>query len=216
MHQYVYVVDDDAAVRESMSFFIGSAGLIARPFGDPHEFIAASEGLSPGCVLLDYRMPGLDGFEVLAQLEPRRAELPVIMMTGHGDIVTAVRAMKLGARDFLEKPFEEDVLLEILERTFDFLEGSVREAGMKRDACGKLSHLTEREREVLHGLLAGQPNKVLAYELGISIRTVEMHRAAMMDRLGVRTLAEAMRLAFDGGLAVPTDKRRSGRKAEPA
>lgn len=197
----VYIVDDDAAVRGSLTFFLMTAGFAARPYADPSTFLADAASLPPGCVLLDVRMPGISGFEVLERLAPRRAELPVVIMTGHGDVVTAVRAMKSGARDFLEKPFEEEMLLAILAQVFATLAGDVREQCRVADARSRLAALTDREREVLVRLLAGQPNKLVAFDLQISIRTVEMHRAAMMDRLQVRTFAEALRLALEGGFA---------------
>lgn len=196
----VYIVDDDAAVRASLGFFLTTSGFVNVPFDDPHEFVRSLGQLEPGCVLLDLRMPALDGFAVLARLASLREQLPVVMMTGHGDVVTAVRAMKSGASDFIEKPFEEEMLLEILGRVFATLDGSLREVSRKRAASVRLSALSAREQEVLLGLLTGHSNKVLAFQLGISIRTIEMHRAGMMDRLGVRTLAEALRLAFEGDL----------------
>lgn len=196
-------MEDDAAVRNALSFYLVAANFSSRPFACSQTFVAELDTLQPGCVLLDIRMPNLDGFGVLAELASRRAQLPAVMMTGHGDVVTAVRAMRLGASDFLEKPFEEDELLEILQRVFAELGDTVREFTRKREACARLGNLSSREQEVLRGLLAGHSNKVLAYELGISIRTVEMHRAGMMERLGVRTLAEALRLAFDGERAMP-------------
>ena len=195
----VYVVDDDADVRASLAYFLASAGFAERAFADPRTFLAEAGDLAPGCVLLDVRMPVMDGFEVLEHLAGQ-LRLPIVVMTGHGDVVTAVRTMKLGAVDFLEKPFEEAVLLEILQRTFDTLGDTVRGLDRRRDAQARLAALTDREREVLVALLGGCANKVIAFDLGLSVRTVEMHRAAMMDRLGVRTFAEALRLALDGGI----------------
>ncbi len=196
----VYIVDDDADVRQSVAFFLATAGFITRSFADPQVFLADVNGLSPGCVLLDIRMPGIDGFEVLERLRSQQSPLLAVVMTGHGDVVTAVRAMKLGAVDFLEKPFEEEAVLQILSRTFATLGGSLRDRDRRRDARARLDALTDREREVLIALLAGRANKVIAFELDISVRTVEMHRAAMMDRLRVKTFAEALRLALDGGI----------------
>lgn len=196
----VYLVDDDSAVRTSLSFFLRTAGFTVRPFGAGQEFVAAISQLGSGCVLLDLRMPGMDGFEVIAALSAYRTQLPVVVMTGHGDVATAVRAMKAGAIDFLEKPFEEDVLLDILSRTFQSHAGRLGDDDRHAAAAALLAALTDRERHVLLGLVSGRANKVLAYELGISIRTVEMHRASMMDRLRVRTFADALRIAFEGKL----------------
>lgn len=196
----VYVVDDDGAVRESTVLFLIAAGYLTRAFPDGLAFLAAADKLVPGCVLLDVRMPGIDGLEVLQRLNGRRAQLPVAVMTGHGDIATAVRAMQLGALDFLEKPFEEEVIVAVLDRIFAVLADNARKDRCHLEAVACIARLSEREREVLEGLLAGFANKVLAFQMGISVRTVEMHRAGMMDRLGVRTFAEALRLAFEAGI----------------
>ncbi len=196
----VYIVDDDADVGASLEFFLGTAGFATTVFADPRIFMDASSHLAPGCVLLDLRMPNIDGFEVIQQLNRNASALPIVVMTGHGDVVTAVRVMKLGAIDFIEKPFEEATLLEILSRTFALLAGNIRDRERRSMARARLDRLTDREREVLVALLAGHANKVVAFELDISVRTVEMHRAAMMERLGVRTFAEALRLALEGGI----------------
>ncbi|MBC7506301.1 MAG: response regulator [Sandarakinorhabdus sp.] len=196
----VYIVDDDQSVRESLAFFLTTLDYSAQQFADPEAFVRASATLAPGCVLLDIRMPGIDGLEVLESLQQAREVLPVVVMTGHGDVTTAVRAMKLGACDFLEKPFDEDTLLDILVRTFASLDGAVVSLGRLDGVRVRLARLSQREREVLVSLLAGRPNKVIAHELDISVRTVEMHRAGMMARLGVRTLSEALRLAIEGDL----------------
>lgn len=199
----IYILDDDEAVRSSLAFFVASAGFSARAFAVPDAFLAEADNLSPGCVLLDIRMPVLDGFQILERLEKKRAVLPAVVMTGHGDIATAVRAMKLGACDFVEKPFEENVLLEILRRVFVALDDNLRDLSRRDDVRARLDRLTAREREVLAGLIAGRANKLIAYDLDISVRTVEMHRAGMMERLGVRTLADALRLAMEGGVGLP-------------
>lgn len=211
--QTIYIVDDDTGVRVSTAFFLQAAGFSPRPYSSGRQLLADVAGLRPGCVLLDIRMPDMDGFEVIERLLPRRAQFPVVVMTGHGDVATAVRSMKLGACDFLEKPFDEDVLVATLERLFLQLEDSVLGEQRRTDAAARLELLTAREVAVLHGLLAGHSNKVLAFELAVSVRTIEMHRANMMDRLGVRTFAEALRLAFDagcgGGSAAPPVARPS-------
>lgn len=196
----VYVVDDDREVRRSLSFMLATAELNSRPFASGIDFLEALDGLKPGCILLDIRMPEVDGFHVMAELARRRVEWPVIVMTGHGEVSVAVRAMKLGAVDFIEKPFEEAILLSSLERAFTLLKDRGETAERKQAAEGKVSSLTTREREVLQGLMAGLPNKLLARHLGISLRTVEMHRANMMDRLGVGSLAEALTLAVQAGV----------------
>jgi two-component system response regulator FixJ len=152
------------------------------------------------------RLPGVDGLQVLEAMHDRLAQFPVIVMTGHGDVATAVRAMKLGASDFHEKPFDEAALLDTLARLFAALDKQVEADDHQAAAQARLALLTKRELDVLRGLAAGLPNKLLAYELGLSVRTVEMHRANMMTRLGVRSLPEALRLAYLAGVvAIDTD-----------
>lgn len=196
----VYVVDDDRDVRRSLSFMLGASDIRAHPFGSGQDFIDALPDLAPGCVLLDLRMPHIDGFHVMAELARCEVDWPVIVMTGHGEVPLAVRAMKLGAVDFIEKPFSEETLLACFDNAFTLLEER-REAGRRRrDARERVGQLTARETDVLRGLLAGDANKQLAARLGISLRTVEMHRGNMMERLGVDSLAEALRLALEAGL----------------
>ena len=196
----VYVVDDDREVRRSLSFLLATAEVTSRPFGSGTDFLDALADLKPGCILLDIRMPEVDGFHVMAELVQRRIEWPVIVMTGHGEVSVAVRAMKLGAVDFIEKPFEETVLMSSLERAFGLLKDRGETAERRQQAQDRVSALTGREKEVLQGLMAGMANKLLARRLDISLRTVEMHRANMMDRLGVHSLAEALTLAVQAGV----------------
>jgi two-component system response regulator FixJ len=196
----VYVVDDDRDVRRSLSFMLGTAELASRPFASGTDFLESLDDLKPGCILLDIRMPQVDGFHVMAELARRHIEWPVIVMTGHGEVSVAVRAMKLGAVDFIEKPFEEAVLLSSLDRAFVLLKDRGETAQRKQLAQERVNALTAREKEVLRGLMAGMANKLLARELDISLRTVEMHRANMMDRLGVNSLAEALTLAVQAGV----------------
>ncbi|HEV2568806.1 response regulator transcription factor [Sphingomonas sp.] len=192
----VYVVDDESDVRRSLGFFLKTAGFLPRPFLNGRDFLAESDNLAPGCALIDVRMPDVDGLEVIGELARRRFRLPIIVMTGHGDIATAVRAMKLGAVDFLEKPFEDGVLIEALNRGFEALGKDVHFERERSEAERRLSALTPRERDVLGLLADGKSNKEVAIALDLSVRTVEMHRATMFDRLGVRTLPEALKMAF--------------------
>jgi two-component system, LuxR family, response regulator FixJ len=190
----VHVVDDDVAVRRSLERLLDSAGLHAISYETAFAFLEAATNLAPGCVLLDIKMPGMDGLELQALLRQRNASLPVIMMTGQGDVQSAVRAMKAGAVDFIEKPYNDDVLLNAIDAALT----RVDRAGTEREiaeAAKRIATLSPREREVLEALVTGHPNKVIAFDLGISVRTVEVHRARMMDRLGVRQFAEAIRLA---------------------
>jgi two-component system response regulator FixJ len=196
----VYVLDDDDAVLRSLERLLNSVNFEPITFNRPDMFLAAAQTFKTGCVLLDVRLPGISGLEVQAQLHKIRNDLPVIVMTGEGDIHTAVRAMKAGAADFLEKPYSDHALLGAIEAAF------VQEHRLNRDseieeAIRRVAILTPREREVLDGLLAGKPNKLIAYHLGISVRTVEVHRARMMERLGLRQLAEAIRLGVMAGLS---------------
>jgi len=197
----VYVVDDDRNVRMMISYTLTDAELNSHPFASGADFLAALPDLKPGCILLDVRMPDMDGLEVMAELSRRGIDWPVVFMTGHGEVGVAVEAMKLGAIDFLQKPFAEDALLACFARGFDLLDSRSEAAERRRRARERASQLTARETEVLQGLLAGLSNKLLAERLGISLRTVEMHRGNMMDRLGVDNLAEALTLAMEAGLA---------------
>ena len=192
----VHLVDDDAAIRRSVGFMLKTSGHRVESYQSGTELLKASGHLDDGCILLDIRMPEMDGLEVQQALQERGVSLPVIIMTGHGDVNLAVRAMKAGAVDFIEKPFEKDALLGSLEEGYRRLTRKEATADRMRDAEVKLQALTRRERDVLDGLAQGLPNKTIAYDLGISPRTVEIHRANLMTKLGVRSLSEALRIAF--------------------
>jgi two-component system, LuxR family, response regulator FixJ len=197
----VYVVEDDAAVRRSLERLLGSAGFSSILYETARDFLDAAPGLSAGCVLLDIRMPEMDGLELQTQLNRLGFALPIIVMTGHGDVQTAVRAMKAGANDFIEKPFDDERLLAAIDQALA-LSGPGSRERETAEALDKIATLSPRERDVLDGLVAGKPNKVIAYDLGISVRTVEVHRARMLERLGTRSTAEAIRLAVMASLAV--------------
>lgn len=201
----VYVVDDDRDVRRSISFMLGAEGMVSHPFASGCDFLAGIDDLEPGCVLLDIRMPDTDGFQVMQALAARGSDWPVVVMTGHGEVAVAVRAMKLGAVDFLEKPFPEDALLSALSAAFRLLGERVVAGARTADARSRVAALTTREREVLRNLLAGRSNKVIAQRLGLSLRTVEMHRGNMMDRLRATSLAEALTLAMLAGVEPAQD-----------
>ena len=196
----VHLVDDDEAIRRSASFMLRTSGLVVKTYASGMELLAAATALQPGCILLDVRMPEMSGLEVQQALRERGILLPVIVMTGHGDVTVAVQAMKAGAVDFIEKPFEKSVMLAALEEGFARLERSERSAARADEASVRLDVLTAREREVLDGLVRGHPNKTIAYDLGISPRTVEIHRANVMTKLGVSSLSEALRIAFAAGM----------------
>jgi two-component system response regulator FixJ len=192
----IHLVDDDDAIRRSAGFMLKSAGLRVRTYESGDALLKEASSLAPGCILLDIRMPGMDGLEVQQALRDRGIALPVVIMTGHGDVTLAVQAMKAGAVDFIEKPFEKSVLLEAIERAFERLARSRAAKERANDAQVRLQALTPREREVLDGLAQGLPNKTIAYDLGISPRTVEIHRANLMTKLDVKSLSEALRIAF--------------------
>lgn len=199
----VYMVDDDEAVRRSTSFMLKTSGYKVETYISGVAFLKDARHAEPGCVLLDVRMPEMDGLAVQKELKARGIDLPVIVMTGHGDVSVAVEAMKAGAVDFIEKPFEKAILLAALEDGFGRIELSGRRAERAALAAIRLEALTPRERDVLRGLVDGLPNKTIGYDLGISPRTVEIHRAHLMTKLGVRSLSEALRIAFAAGWAEP-------------
>src|SRR4051794_880198 len=180
---------------------LGAAEIRSHPFASGLDFLDALADLEPGCILLDLRMPQMDGFQVMDALASRRIDWPVIVMTGHGEVPVAVRAMKLGAVDFIEKPFSEQALLACFARAFALLQDREAAGRRRREAHERAASLTGRETEVLQSLLAGQSNKEIAQYLGISLRTVEMHRGNMMDRLQASSLAEALTLALEAGIA---------------
>jgi len=197
---FVYVVDDDPAIRRSLERLLDAVGFRVASYATPTAFLGVAADLAIGCVLLDLRMPEMDGFEVQARLLQLNPDLPVIMITALGDVKTAVKAMKSGAIDFIEKPYSDDALIAALESALKT--GAVKGRADDIAAAALLiDTLSPREREVLEGLVAGQPNKVIAYSLGISARTVEVHRSRMMDRLGVRQLGQAVRLSVLASLA---------------
>ena len=204
-----YVVDDELLVRRSLVLLLGSAGFPVQAFGSAEEFLrAAGLGLPFGCVLLDIRMPGMDGMALLREMAVRGLRLPVVVVTGHGDVPLAVSAMKAGACDFIEKPYTGEAILLATEAALgrgDEEQARAREAA---EAAARLATLTPRETDVLLGLVAGRQNKVIALDLGLSPRTVEMHRANAMTKLGARSLSEAVRLALSAGLQAPSSRPR--------
>lgn len=192
----IHLVDDDAAIRRSVGFMLKTSGHRVETYESGDELLKNSGKLCSGCILLDIRMPGMDGLEVQQALQEKGVILPVIIMTGHGDVSLAVKAMKAGAVDFIEKPFAKEALLLSLEEAYRRLSHKSLTDDRARDAAVHLKALTGRERDVLDGLAQGLPNKTIAYDLGISPRTVEIHRANLMTKLGVRSLSEALRIAF--------------------
>lgn len=196
----VYLVDDDEAIRRSAGFMLKTSGFQVRSFASGVELMKQAKDLEPGCILLDVRMPEMDGLQVQQALKDRGIAFPVIVMTGHGDIGVAVQAMKAGALDFIEKPFEKAVLLSSIDEAFARIEHAGRSGARAQEALVRLKALTPREQDVLAGLVRGHPNKTIAYDLDISPRTVEIHRANLMSKLGVASLSEALRIAFAAGM----------------
>lgn len=196
----VHIVDDDEAIRLSAGFLLRTNGYTVKLHASGAAFLAEAGRDTTGCVLLDIRMPDLDGLAVQAALAGRGLALPVIMLTGHGDIALAVRSIKAGAVEFLEKPFQKAVLLAAIEEAFRRIDDADRIQLDAADAVVRLAALTPREGDVLRGIVKGQPNKITAFELGISTRTVEAHRAALMTKLQARSLSEVLRIAFAAGL----------------
>lgn len=196
----VHLVDDDEAVRRSAGFLLRTAGYRVVTHESGLELLDHVRTLEPGCILLDIRMPGMDGLEVQRALRDQGCVLPVVIMTGHGDVAAAVQAMKAGAVDFIEKPFDKQTLVSALDEARDRLRQDQARSTRGEEAAARLKILTGREKEVLAGLVRGLPNKTIAYDLGISPRTVEIHRANLMDKLQVRSLSEVLRIAFAAGI----------------
>ena len=198
----VYVIDDDPAMRDSLDFLLGSAGFDVRLFDSAQVFLSELPELEAGCVVTDIRMPGIDGMELLRQLNPASGvrKLPVIVMTGHGDVPLAVEAMKLGALDFLEKPFEDDRLIGMIETALSQNEGGAKSEAVTADMAARVASLTQRERQVMQGLVSGQSNKVIAREYDISPRTVEVYRANVMTKMQASSLSELVRFAIRAGV----------------
>ncbi|VTZ27080.1 Transcriptional regulatory protein FixJ [Methylocella tundrae] len=192
----VHLIDDDDGVRQALAFLLTASGFAVRVHESAAAFLDAIATVQPGCVITDVRMPGIDGLELQRQLKARRLGLPVIIMTGHGDVPLAVEAMKAGAIDFLEKPFDDESLLTAVRIALDRHARNARRDDEVTTARAKLASLSARELEVLDGLVAGQPNKTIAYDLNISARTVEVHRANVMTKMGASSLSELVRMVF--------------------
>jgi two-component system response regulator FixJ len=206
----VHVIDDDAGVRDALQFLFESAGLSVRSYDSALAFIDQIGPHGAGCVLTDVRMPGFDGLALLRRLAELGLDLPVIVMTGHADVPLAVQALKEGAIDFIEKPFDDDRLLAAVQAALEAGRRRRQEAGELDAISARLATLTPREHEVLGGLVAGHPNKIIAYDLGTSPRTIEVHRARVMEKMQVRSLADLVRMV----LAI--ERAGQGKKPRPA
>ncbi len=196
----VYVIDDDEAMRDSLNFLLDSAGYRVTLFETATSFLEALPGLEFGCVVSDVRMPGIDGIELLKRMKATGNRFPILIMTGHGDVPLAVEAMKLGALDFLEKPFEDERLTAMIEGAIREADTTARTEAVMQDITARIASLSPRERQVMEGLIAGLSNKLIAREYDISPRTIEVYRANVMTKMQANSLSELVRLAMRAGL----------------
>lgn len=199
----IHLVDDDEAIRHSASFLLRHSGFRVKTYADGVTFLDQVETAERGCILLDVQMPVMDGLEVQEALNARGVSMPVIVLTGHGDVGVAVRAMKAGAVDFVEKPYAKQSLVDALTRAFERLEARQKVEVIAEEARGLIARLTAREKQVLLGLVEGQTNKVIAETLDVSPRTIEIHRANLMDKMNAQSLSTVLRIAFAAGYGVP-------------
>lgn len=197
---HVYVIDDDEAMRDSLNFLLDSSGFGVTLFDDAQAFLDVLPGLAFGCVVSDVRMPGIDGIELLKRMKAQQSPFPILIMTGHGDVPLAVEAMKLGAVDFLEKPFEDDRLTTMIETAIRQAEPAAKNEAISQDIAARVASLSPRERQVMEGLIAGLSNKLIAREYDISPRTIEVYRANVMTKMQANSLSELVRLAMRAGM----------------
>ena len=196
----VHLIDDDDALRESLAFLLSTAGIAVATYPSAAAFIEAIPAADLSCVITDVRMPGMSGIDLLKRLQEMKIDVPVIVITGHGDVPLAVEAMKVGAIDFLEKPFDDEVLLASVRAAIERRGGAIKRDAERAEIESKLAGLSNRERDVLVGLVAGQANKQIAFDLGISPRTVEIYRANLMSKMQAGSLSELVRMALIVGM----------------
>jgi two-component system, LuxR family, response regulator FixJ len=196
----VHVIDDDEAVRQSLEFLLGTAGIAVQTHESAVAFLNVASEVKVGCVITDVRMPDLSGVDLLRRLKELKFAVPVIVITGHGDVPLAVEAMKIGAADFLEKPFDDEVLLTSVRSALNRQDRDSRREAERSDIEGRLAALSNRERDVLDGLVAGHANKQIAFDLGISPRTVEIYRANLMTKMQAASLSDLVRMALVAGI----------------
>jgi two-component system, LuxR family, response regulator FixJ len=204
----ICVIDDDEAVRQSLEFLLHTAGIKVRTFDSATGFLAALGEEKVSCIITDVRMPEMTGIDLLRQLKEMKADIPVIVITGHGDIALAVDAMKMGALDFLEKPFDDELLLNAVRSALSQEREAAQQNAEVNEIRDKLTALSNRERQVLEGLVAGKANKVIAFDLGISPRTVEIYRANLMTKMAANSLSDLVRMAMIAGILEETKPRR--------
>jgi len=196
----IHVVDDDAAMRDSLAFLLDVNGFQPKTYDSANAFLSEVPVDMAACVVSDIRMPGMNGIELVRELKRKGNFCPVILITGHGDVGLAVEAMKAGAVDFIEKPFDDAVLLGAIRTALEAYSAKEGDSAAKKEAEARLADLSPRERDVLQGLVAGKINKVIAHDLNISPRTVEVYRANLMAKTGARSMSELMRIALAAGL----------------
>jgi two-component system response regulator FixJ len=197
----VHIVDDDESVRQSLAFLLSTAGMVVRLYESAAAFLEAPDNIQEGCLITDVRMPDMTGIELLHELKVRSISLPTIVITGHGDIPLAVEAMKCGAIDFIEKPFDEEAIIRAVQSAKERVDKRTRESEGEAALAAKLTSLSRRERQVLDGLVAGDLNKTIAHNLGISPRTVEVYRAHLMTKMQAKSLSDLVRMALFAGAA---------------
>src|SRR5215468_738178 len=196
----VHVIDDDQAARDSLAFLLKTAKLPVKTYESASAFLDVATGIRSGCIITDVRMPEIDGIELLRCLKKLKVNIPIIVITGHGDVPLAVEAMKIGAVDFLEKPFDDEVLLASVRSALNQLEQDQTRQAERSDVESRLATLSKRERDVLEGLVAGHANKQIAHDLGISPRTIEIYRANLMTKMQAGSLSELVRMALIAGM----------------
>lgn len=196
----VHIIDDDAAVRDSLAFLLGTAAIKSRQHESAIEFLSSFKVEEAGCIITDMRMPGMDGLELLRKLQDAKNPVPVIVVTGHGDISLAVEAMKAGASDFLEKPFDQDAVLSSVRSALNRRQRDDSQTAEQAAVAQRFATLSPREKQVLEGLVAGLPNKTIAYDLAISARTVEVYRANVMTKMEANSLADLVRMTLTANL----------------
>jgi two-component system response regulator FixJ len=196
----VHVIDDDEAMRDSLAFLLGTAGLEVQTHASANIFLENLSKINPGCIVTDVRMPGLSGIDLLRRLRELKVDVPVVVITGHGDVPLAVEAMKIGALDFLEKPFDDEVLLSSVRSALSRLGLDQQRQAERDDVERRLATLSKRERDVLEGLVVGKANKQIAYDLGISPRTIEVYRANLMVKMQAASLSDLVRMALVAGI----------------
>jgi len=204
----IYVIDDDEAVRQSLEFLLKTAGIKVRGFESAKAFLDVLPQVNSGCIITDVRMPEITGIDLLRRVKETNADLPVIVITGHGEIALAVEAMKIGAVDFLEKPFDDDHLLDAVRSALNQDADAAKRKADLADIHDKLAALSNRERQVLEGLVAGNANKNIAFDLGISPRTVEIYRANVMTKMAANSLSDLVRMAMMAGILESAAKTR--------